>query len=123
MLLGNFFTISEKTATDTNVSAVIDINATHNIFEGHFPGQPVVPGVCMVQMIKEILETVIETKLQLQKADFLKFLSVINPAVNKTVVVEFAYEKKDGAIVHVNGRIFKNDITFLKFKKTFAAIA
>ena len=99
--------------------ASIDINASHHIFGGHFPGHPVVPGVCMLQMIKEILETAVEKKTQLQKADFLKFLSVINPLENPAINVEFSYQEKEDAAVVVNGRLFKDAVTFLKFKAAF----
>ena len=59
MLLNDFFTINDKVSSETEIWAELYINATHKIFEGHFPNQPVVPGVCMMQMIKEILEQVI----------------------------------------------------------------
>ncbi len=119
MLLGNFFTISNKAITASNVTATVHIDATHKIFEGHFPGQPVVPGVCMMQMIKEILETVVEKKLQMKKADSLKFLSVINPVENPQVISEFSYDDKGIDGITVNGRLYKDAITFLKFKGTF----
>ncbi|MEO6669722.1 MAG: 3-hydroxyacyl-ACP dehydratase [Ferruginibacter sp.] len=119
MLLGNFFNISEKTVTGNHVLVSIDINAMHHIFEGHFPGQPVVPGVCMLQIFKELLETVIERKTQLVKADHLKFLAVINPLENPTIQVEFNYDNKDENLVLLTGKLFKNTITFLKFKGNF----
>lgn len=119
MLLGSFFKISDKNVTGNNLLATIDINAMHSIFEGHFPGQPVVPGVCMIQMIKEILETITNKKLQLKKADQLKFLAIINPVENPSVQVELSFDNKEDATTVVSGRIFKGEITFLKFKGSF----
>ncbi|MEJ0079486.1 MAG: hypothetical protein WDM78_00620 [Puia sp.] len=29
--------------------------ADQAIFSGHFPGQPVLPGVCMMEMVAEVL--------------------------------------------------------------------
>lgn len=119
MLLGNFFTISEKKVTGTNVHVTIDINALHPVFEGHFPGHPVVPGVCMMQMIKEILETVIEKKTQVKKTDQMKFLAIINPLENPTIQVEFTYDNNEAPDINVTGRLYKNEITFLKFRGSF----
>jgi 3-hydroxyacyl-[acyl-carrier-protein] dehydratase len=119
MLLGNFFNISEKTVTGNNVLVSIDINAMHHIFEGHFPGQPVVPGVCMLQIVKELLETVIEKKTQLGKADHLKFLAVINPLESPTIKVEFTYEIREDDAIVVSGKLYKETIIFLKFKGSF----
>lgn len=123
MLLGNFFTIAAKTTTGKTVVATIDINALHPIFEGHFPGQPVVPGVCMMQMIKELVEAETKNKLQLRKADHLKFLAVINPLENPTIVAEFSYDNNEAGDINVTGRLYKNETTFLKFKGSFGAHA
>ena len=119
MLLGNFFNISDKIITGKHVLVNIDINAMHPIFDGHFPGQPVVPGVCMMQMVKELLETVIEKKTQLSKADHLKFLAVINPLENPGIQVEFAYDIKDDNTIALTGKMYKEAIVFLKFKGSF----
>jgi 3-hydroxyacyl-[acyl-carrier-protein] dehydratase len=62
MLQGDFFIISKIETTEAEIKAELIINARHKIFEGHFPGQPVVPGVCMMQMVKEIIEKVTEKK-------------------------------------------------------------
>src|ERR1700755_2661046 len=122
MLMGSFFTIADKTTTDKTVVATLDINALHKIFEGHFPGQPVVPGVCMMQMIKELVEAETKTKLQLRKADHLKFLAVINPIENPTIVAEFSYDNNEAGDINVTGKLYKNEVTFLKFKGSFSTI-
>src|SRR4026208_2605642 len=79
MLQEDFFTITTLQADNDSVHAVLEINAAHRIFEGHFPGQPVVPGVCMMQMIKEIMEKIRHRKLQITSASNMKFLSLIDP--------------------------------------------
>ena len=119
MLLGNFFNISEQSITDNSINATLDINASHHIFDGHFPGQPVVPGVCMMQMIKELLEAAIGKKTQLRKADFMKFLAVINPLENPTINAEFSYSTTENGGVQINGRLNNHATTFLKFKGSF----
>ncbi|MEO7522815.1 MAG: 3-hydroxyacyl-ACP dehydratase [Ferruginibacter sp.] len=119
MLQGNFFTVADKTSAGKTIVTTLDINALHPIFEGHFPGQPVVPGVCMMQMIKELVETELKYKMQLRKADHLKFLAVINPIENPTIFAEVSYDDNDAGNVFVTGRLYKNETTFLKFKGIF----
>lgn len=120
MLLNDFFYIREKEITDSTVLATIDIDPKHIIFEGHFPGQPVVPGVCMMQMFTEIMETVVGMKLTVRKSDHLKFLAVINPLESPTIQVSFTYEKKEGNEIVVSGKFYKEELNFLKFKATLA---
>jgi 3-hydroxyacyl-[acyl-carrier-protein] dehydratase len=47
----------------SSLEASFLLNPKHAIFAGHFPGQPVVPGVCMLQIIKEGLEQALDKKL------------------------------------------------------------
>ena len=49
--LKGLFTLKDTPATGSLESEVwVEIDPTHPIFEGHFPDQPVLPGVCMVQI-------------------------------------------------------------------------
>ena len=87
MLQGNFFNITAIQTEIGSAKAVIEINPAHEIFAGHFPGTPVVPGVCMMQIVKEILEDLLAKDIRLIKADHIKFLTVINP--QHTISVQF----------------------------------
>ena len=119
MLQGDFFTISNIEISSPDVKAALEINGSHKIFEGHFPGQPVVPGVCMMQMVKEIMELVIEKKLQLSKANEMKFLAVINPQENKNIDASFKYAYSENGSIIVSASFFKEALTYFKFKGEF----
>jgi len=69
MLKDDFFYIQSVNDEQGVISAMLEINPSHKIFQGHFPGQPVVPGVCMMEMVKEITEMVTGKEMFLQKAD------------------------------------------------------
>ena len=69
MLKDDFFYIQSVSDEQGVISASLEINAAHKIFQGHFPGQPVVPGVCMVEMVKEVTETVTGKEMFLQKIE------------------------------------------------------
>ena len=119
MLLNDFFVISNTESSATEIWAEIIINANHKIFEGHFPNQPVVPGVCMMQMVKEILESGLAKATRLVSADHLKFLSVIDPQKNNTVHAETNYTLLATGDINVTARLYFNEITFFKFKGVF----
>jgi len=61
------FKISKLEHQEGVISAVLDINKDCDIFNGHFPGHPVVPGACMLQIVKEVLEKALETSLTVKK--------------------------------------------------------
>ena len=114
-----FFRIISIEGNHPSFSAVIEFNPGHEIFKGHFPGNPVVPGVCMVQIIKILLKDISKKELTMRQASQLKFLAIINPNENKTVQVQLGITKEEGEEIAVTGSIHKNDLVFLKYKAVF----
>lgn len=118
MLNNDLFFLSAVQPTDGAVTAAVRFNADHAIFQGHFPGQPVVPGVCMLQLIKEILEQQTGKALLMQEASLCKFLSVIDPVKTPEVTAQVQYAN-DEARYQVNATLSGGDTTFLKLKAVF----
>jgi len=115
ILLNDFYTIISRDASGGAVRAKISINRAHKIFDGHFPGLPIVPGVCMMQIIREIMEVTTERSLSIAGAENMKFLAVINPDQNHEVDVSITYTDDNGA-VNVNASLFAGTVTFFKLK-------
>ncbi len=119
ILLNDFFTIDDTVNSETEIWAELRINANHKIFEGHFPNQPVVPGVCMMQMIKEILEQVIDKQTDLVQAADMKFLAVINPVENNLVHASISYASDENGAINIAASLFKDELVHFKFKGQF----
>ncbi len=98
ILTGDFFAIRSIQDESGKVNAVLTLNASHTIFSGHFPGQPVVPGACLLQMLKEIMEEVTRTTLQLSKANSLKFLAPIDPGKNSEIEFQATFSTEDNQL-------------------------
>ena len=119
MLYNDFYQIKELSKSDELVQASLQLNAEHAILKGHFPEMPVVPGVCMVQMLKEVTERAVERKLILKKAPVIKFLSIMQPAEHPEVKLEISIKKTEERTFAVNGKFNFEAITFFKFKGHF----
>ena len=117
ILLNDFYTIVNRDPSPGALKAKIAINKNHRILEGHFPGLPVVPGVCMLQIVRELMEVNSGKELKITEADNMKFLSVINPETQNQVdvVINFA-EDADKFII--NATLFSGTVTFFKLKAT-----
>lgn len=96
ILQNSFYTLINQQATDQQLRTDIQIDPTHEIFEGHFPGQPVVPGVCMVQIVKELLEQHMGKRLLFRKGHQLKFLQLLVPAAADTIEVNISWKEEEG---------------------------
>ena len=79
---------------DGRITAQIAFPKNFTGFKGHFPGNPVVPGVCEVFSILVLLELALKRKARLKTIVLAKFLSMIR--CDEEVTVELRRETKNG---------------------------
>jgi 3-hydroxyacyl-[acyl-carrier-protein] dehydratase len=126
MLLNNLYKIAasatKKEESQFVIDATLDLNKDHKIFEGHFPGLPILPGVCMMQIVKELVELKLEKKLQVSSAANLKFLLVINPQEQGHLKAEVKFKQSTQGDFDVEGKLYFEAIPFFKMKATAKVI-
>ena len=116
MLLDSLYTIKSLEHKTGLIVAGLELQEDHPIFQSHFPGKPVLPGACMVQMVKEIFQMEMNESLQLQKANAIKFLQMIQPHENKILQLQIQFKEVDESNIQVNASI--NSHEKLCFKLT-----
>jgi 3-hydroxyacyl-[acyl-carrier-protein] dehydratase len=121
MLKDDFFTISSIQKENNSFKIMLELNAMHKIFEGHFPGQPVIPGACMLQMVKEITETILSKQMRLTKAENLKFLLLINPNEHRTLQMDLTCNISEYGIASVSANLSNGSSVCFKFIGSFQA--
>lgn len=121
LLKNTFYTVNELSATDNSIKASITLNADHDVYKGHFPQMPVVPGVCQMQIIKELLEQTTTTKTIMVSGDNIKFTGMILPDKHPTVHVEINYSKNETGFV-VDAKLFFQETIFTKQKSKYQII-
>jgi 3-hydroxyacyl-[acyl-carrier-protein] dehydratase len=117
LLLNDFFTIEDLKKEAEGFVAKIQLKKDHKIYEGHFPGNPVVPGVCMVQIIKELLEKELSQSLRLTKADNIKFMNFVNPLEQDVLFFTLTYKKDQN--IQAKATVSFEEKIFLKFGGSF----
>ena len=120
MLKDSLYNIIAMDHADNVVHAVLELDPEHEIFTGHFPDHPVLPGACMVQMIKEVFENVMGTAYRLEKADNLKFLTIVDPQITSTLQLELNYTV-DELAAKVNAELVTGEGIAFKFQGSFVA--
>ena len=121
MLIENLYILDSFTHENGKATAAITINANHQIFEGHFPGQPVLPGVCQLQIVKELLEKAVEQKLFLSEAANCKFLQMVDPTQTNQLIITLDY-KQENSSINCNAVIKSSDAVFLKMSGRFTIV-
>ena len=115
MLLNNLYTIQSLSDTNSQIEATINLMADHAIFSGHFPGQPVLPGVCMMEMVAEVMGVHLKSSFRISGGPLIKFLRMIDPRLNPSIHLEIKYQSSAHTII-THGRIFSGSDVFMKFQ-------
>lgn len=93
MLLKDFYSIQNIVENGGQTYSVqIRLNPDSDIFKGHFPNNPVTPGVCMMQIIKDLCEQVTGKVLFLTKSSNVKFMALINPQIHPVLNLELVIQ-------------------------------
>ena len=123
MLIPNLYQVNKTEKIDeSNINVQIELNSNHEIFKGHFPGNPITPGVCMMQIIKELVEDFTNEKLILSKVSNVKFMAKINPFVQPILDLNLNISNEEGLIKVKNSSYF-NETNALKFSASFRITA
>lgn len=123
MLLPDFYKVISLENKQPQYEAVILVNEKHDVFNGHFPGNPIMPGVCMMQIIKELAEEITGSKLILQSLSNVKFMALINPEVTPELRLELDVVTTEDNLVKVKNTSYFNDTTALKLSSVYKKIA
>lgn len=119
MLLKDFYQIQiiDK-ISDTKYVAQILLNEKHDVFKGHFPGNPVTPGVCMMQIIKELTQNITGFSLQLKSSSNVKFMALINPEETPELKLELEITSIEDDVKVKNATSFGETVA-LKLSNTY----
>ncbi len=115
------FTIIKTEHTEGSVRATLAINKNSEILAGHFPDRPIVPGACMLQIVKEVVQSTLESTLMLKKANHLKFISMIEPATADNIQLDISYKTIDETTTNVSARLINAGAVCLKFQGVFVS--
>jgi 3-hydroxyacyl-[acyl-carrier-protein] dehydratase len=115
LLLNNLYKIQTIVENDQTIQVSVMLDAAHPIFKGHFPGHPVLPGVCMLEMITEILGNHVQKQARITSAPMIKFLNMIDPNKDPLIHFEITYEPGTTNTL-TQGKIYSGARMFMKFQ-------
>lgn len=105
------------------LSALAHLNAGHEIYRAHFPGSPITPGVCIIQMAVEIFEELSGRKLQITEIRDAKFLSPVVPGISGSLLFEYDSSRADDSALRLNVAVSCSDSGTRAAKITLLCIA
>lgn len=91
ILKNSLYTIADKRMEGSGIFYQILLDKNHFIYKAHFPNEPITPGVCIIQIAKELLEDYLHEEYEISYIKNIKFLSVLSPL--STPSVSYVFDK------------------------------
>lgn len=120
MFLNNLYTLIRSEVSEALFVAEIQLDPGHHLFEGHFPGAPVLPGVVQLQVVKELLEVHFQKQLRMKQMRTCKFLHMINPQEIQDLRIEVKFIISEA--LEVTSSITGRDVVYLKAQTLYSFV-
>ncbi len=118
MLLTNFYKVNKVSSRVTEWHVSLELMAKHPLYKGHFPEHPIVPGVCIIQIIKECTAEILGKEMQYEYISSCKFLSAINPTANSCLELTLCTKELENGNIQLHAEGEYEGIKFVKLKAT-----
>ena len=120
ILQDNLFTIVSQQQEEGNAAFQVRLNPEWPIYKAHFPGHPITPGVCIVQMIQELLQVLVQRELCLRQAKNVKYVAIVSPEDVTELTVTFSkIETQPDGSLKVQAQVANGETLYTKFSATF----
>lgn len=114
--LFNEYCVLEGETTDNLMGLFqISINPDSRIFNGHFPGDAVCPGVCHIELIRECASLIMKDDMRISRIQKCRFTSVAKPDVSTTMTAFVSITPSAQSKFDVQANISDGSRTYLTF--------
>lgn len=95
-----------------------ELNPEHAVFKGHFPGNPVMPGVCTLHLVRACVSKALGYPVVFSAIKSCKFLSTVIPVKGEKMQVSFSLTENK-----LQGKAFYRGSQVLKLTATVRAVS
>lgn len=121
-MLLNYYTINDQQTEGDTARIDVTLNKECEIYKGHFPGMPVAPGVCNIQMIKECTERLTGKQLLLEYISQCKFSTLITPQQHPALHICIHLLEQNDSLIKIKATIGKNGEEYLTLQGEYKVL-
>jgi 3-hydroxyacyl-[acyl-carrier-protein] dehydratase len=113
ILKDNLFTIKSQCVSENKADFRVALHAENFIYKAHFPGNPITPGVCLVQIVVELFSALQGADFSIKTLKNVKFTAPISPLEFPQInfLLDFA---ENGKTWQVKAIVKENETVFAK---------
>jgi 3-hydroxyacyl-[acyl-carrier-protein] dehydratase len=120
-LLDDYFKIDSQITENDETLFGVTLLPEYKAYAGHFPGNPVSPGVCNIQMIKECAEQLAGKHFFLGYISQCRLSAVITPQTTPRLQIRMQLSGTDD-IYQVRAKVCDDTTTCIDFKGEFTPV-
>ena len=121
-LLNSLYSIVSESVTESGRDYNIVLDAEHFIYKAHFPGEPITPGVCIMQIAVELLSLHCGQNLLIETVKNIKFFKIISPLENPGICFSISKLENGDSGVKAQVNVTGDGETFAKLSLICKAI-
>ncbi len=91
MIEGILYQVDTLTSKEGEVRAALIVDKDSPALKGHFPGQPILPGMYLLQMVKQVFSRVLERPIFMPRAKEMKFIKLISCSSDANIEIVISY--------------------------------
>ena len=114
-LLNDYYKVDSRVAEGDETIFGISLLPEYCVYAGHFPGEPVSPGVCNIQMIKECAEQLAGKRFFLGYISQCRLSAMISPQKTPRLQMRMQLSEVDG-LYKVRAIVYDDTTTYIDFK-------
>lgn len=95
LLKDKYFKIESQSADGASARFHVRLMPDCDVYRGHFPGNPVSPGVCNIEMIKECFLMLLDEKPRIRTIDRCRLTAVASPVVSPELDIDMSWIRGD----------------------------
>ena len=108
-----FYNIESFEAADGRFSARISLVKDNPIYRAHFPGHPITPGACQLEIVRAVASRAVGSPAAITSVKNLKYVEVVDPARTDAFTVE-GQIAPDGELFKCTASVADGDTVFTK---------
>lgn len=115
LLKDNLFSVVETKQESGHAEVEIQLDIRHAIYTGHFPGDPITPGVCLLQIAVELFSMLVGNEMAMKSSKSIKFVNIVRPDQCPRVSYLLDWEQTDSDLYNVKVVVKDAETLFCKF--------
>jgi len=104
--------------TENEIRAVIQVPAASPWFDGHFPGEPILPGLAQIGIVFDVIKKASEGELRVLSVSRVRFKRIVRPEDRLEVIVTPLKKEADAYTfqIQIQGAQVSSGVVRLKRK-------